>query len=261
MNFKTTVFLSFILPLFSGSIIFAQKTVFLDNWYNRETHAKTGKIFHYTWDDTANSGFSILGELFKDRGAQLVTLEEAPSKDNLKNASVYIIVDPDTTSENPKPNYVQPSDIKAVKKWVKQGGVLLLMSNDGPNAEFTNFNKLAMEFGFCFIPITLNPVINRDWEMGAETKLPVHPLFKGVKKIYLKEVAPIVLSKGAKPLVYDGDTDNIFIAETNYGKGYVLAIGDPWLYNEYTDHRYLPEDFDNDKAAINLVNFLLDKAK
>ena len=31
--------------------------------------------------------------------------------------------------------------------------------------------------------------------MAAETNLPDHPLFAGVNKIYMKEVAPIILSK------------------------------------------------------------------
>ena len=262
MKFKNlTIFFSAVILFFTLSDTVAQKTVALDNWFNRETHAKTGKIYHYTWDDTANSGFSILGDIFKSNGAKLKTIEEAPTKANLKDAGIYIIVDPDTTSENPNPNYVQPKDIKVIRNWVKKGGVLLLMTNDGPNAEFTHFNKLAEVFGFTFIPTMLNPVINRDWEMGAETNLPDHPLFSGVKKIYMKEVAPIVLSKKAKPLVYDDATKKVIIAETNYGKGYVLAVGDPWLYNEYIDHRLLPVHFDNDKAAVNLVKLLLEKAK
>jgi len=56
---------------FSG---YAQKTVAVDNWYNHEINAKTGKIFHYTWDDTQNSGFSQLGDLFKTKGAVLKTI-------------------------------------------------------------------------------------------------------------------------------------------------------------------------------------------
>jgi unsaturated rhamnogalacturonyl hydrolase len=107
----------------------------------------------------------------------------------------------------------------------------------------------------------MNPVINRQWEMGAETNLPDHPLFKGVNKIYMKEVGPIFLTKDAKPVLKDGDGKSVFVAETNYGKGYVLAIGDPWLYNEYIDHIMLPESFENLKAANNLVDFLLKKVK
>ncbi len=152
-----------------------------------------------------------------------------------------------------------PDDVSAIASWVKKGGILLLMANDKPNCEFSHFNKLAEVFGFHFVPTTLNPVTNRNWEMGAETNFPDHPLFKGVQKIYMKEVAPIGLTKKAVPVLKDGN--DAFIAETNYGKGYVMAIGDPWLYNEYIDHKYLPESFENLKAAQNLTGYLVGKAK
>jgi unsaturated rhamnogalacturonyl hydrolase len=152
---------------------------------------------------------------------------------------------------------VDATDVKFLKKWVSKGGVLLLMANDGPNCEFTHFNQLAEAFGFRFSSKTLNPVINRQWEQAAETNLPNHPLFKGVSKIYMKEVGPITVSKNAKAVLKDGN--DIFIAETQFGKGYVLAVGDPWLYNEYIDHWLLPESFENLKAANNMVDLLLQK--
>lgn len=257
---KRILILSFFLyALAAGS--FAQKTVGLDNWFNHETNAKTGKIFHYTWDDKDNSGFSQLGDLFVSHNAKLKTVGNKPNRQSMKGVDIYIIVDPDTTKENPTPNYVDAQDLKFLKKWVRNGGVLMLMANDGPNCEFTHFNRLAESFGFHFQPQTLNPVINRQWDMAAEINLPDHPLFSGVNKIYMKEVAPIVLSKDAKPVLKDGDGKSIFIAETRFGKGYVLAIGDPWLYNEYIDHNMLPESFENLKAAKNLVDFLLKKAE
>ncbi len=241
------------------SAVFAQKTVGLDNWFNHETNVKTGKIYHYTWDDKEMSGFSELGDVFKSRGAALKTITGKPTSQSMKGINVYIIVDPDTTKENPTPNYVDAADVKFLKEWVSKGGVLLLMSNDGPNCEFTHFNELAETFGFRFQTQSLNPVLNRDWEMGAEINLPNHQLFAGVKKIYMKEVGPIVISKNAKPVLFDGDGKSVFIAETQFGKGYVLAVGDPWLYNEYIDHRMLPESFENLKAANNLVDLLLNK--
>ena len=253
--------LSVLALCFFSLVSVAQKTVGLDNWFNRETNAKTGKIFHYTWDDEAMSGFSQLGDLFKNRGAELKTIASKPNSQSMKGVDVYIIVDPDTTKENPTPNYVTADDVKFLKKWVKKGGVLLLMANDGPNCEFTHFNKLAEVFGFRFQTQSLNPVLNRDWEMGGETNLPEHPLFKGVSKIYMKEVGPIVLSKNAKPVLKDGDGKSVFVAETQFGKGYVLAVGDPWLYNEYIDHWLLPQSFDNLKAANNLVDLLLEKSR
>ena len=257
---KRILFLFLILfPLVNAC--FAQKTVGLDNWYNHETNPKTGKIFHYTWDDTAMSGFSQLGELFEKQGAVHNTIHSKPNKKSLKGVDIYIIVDPDTTKENPNPNYIESQDVKYLKKWVNKGGVLLLLANDGPNCEFTHFNDLAKVFGFQFHPQTLNPVNNRQWEMAAETNLPDHPLFSGVKKIYMKEVAPISLSGNAKSVLTDNESNSIFIAESQFGKGYVLAIGDPWLYNEYIDHWLLPESFENLKAANNMVDLMLGKVK
>ena len=95
--------------------------------------------------------------------------------------------------------------------------------------------------------------------MAAETNLPNHPLFKGVNKIYMKEVSSIALSKSAKAVLTDDK--QVYIAETPYGKGFVLAVGDPWLYNEYIDHAMLPADFENLKAANNLADYLLGKVK
>jgi len=256
LSLKGILFLVICLFSFDG---FAQKTVGLDNWYNRETNAKTGKIFHYTWDDTQNSGFSQLGDLFKSKGAALKTISSMASAKSLTGIDVYIIVDPDTTAESPNPNYILNKDIKAITKWVKKGGVLLILANDKPNCEFTHLNQLVEEFGFHFNPVTLNPVINREWNMAAETNLPDHPLFKGVNKIYMKEVSSLSLSGAAKAVLTD--KDQVYIAETTFGKGYVLAVGDPWLYNEYIDHAMLPADFENLKAANNLTAFLLSKVK
>jgi unsaturated rhamnogalacturonyl hydrolase len=95
--------------------------------------------------------------------------------------------------------------------------------------------------------------------MGACTGLPDHPLFKGVKKIYIKEVSDINLSGKAQPVL--SEKGKVLIAETSYGKGYVFAIGDPWIYNEYIDHDRLPESFENRKAAENLTRLLIGKLR
>ena len=237
---------------------FGQKIVGLDNWFNHEINPKTGKVFHYTWEDTENGGFSELGDLFKSKGAELQTLAK-PDKQSLKDLGVYIIIDPDTTTESPKPNYIEKDDIKAISKWVKKGGVLLILANDKPNCEFTHLNQLAKVFGMHFNPVTLNRVTGTNWDMGGETNLPDHPIFKDVRKIYMKEVSSISTWNKAKPVLTDNN--EAYIAETKYGKGFVVAVGDPWIYNEYIDHKYLPADFDNLKAAKNLVDYLLSKSR
>lgn len=256
-EFKIHLVSQFLLAaIFSIGNSNSQQVAGLDNWYNREINAKTSGPFHYLWTDTEWSGYSRWGEIFTSRGAEISTIEK-PIPSLLKNIDIYIIVDPDTTTESQSPNYILSEDIRAIRKWVKKGGVLAVLANDAPNCEFTNLNRLMSGFGMTFNHVTLHPVTGTRFEMGAITDLPDHPLFKGVSKIYIKEVSDINLSRSAKPVLTENG--KVLIAETGYGKGYVFAIGDPWIYNEYIDHDRLPETFANRKAAENLTDLLLGK--
>jgi len=258
MKIQRILFFVLILSLFSSINVKAQIKVGLDNWFNNETNAKTGKPFHYLWDDSAFSGYSRLGKIFEKDGAVLSTLKK-PTKTELSKINIYIIVDPDTTTENPTPNYILKDDANAIVKWVKKGGVLIILANDAPNCEFTHLNQLVANFGMSFDHVTLHPVIGTKYEMGSFTSFPNHPLFNGVSKIYLKEISSIKIWGPAKPVLTEGS--KTFMAEAQVGKGFVFAIGDPWIYNEYMDHDVLPASFDNRKAAENLVGFLMSKVK
>ena len=255
---RYSLFILLLVFSFIPQDLFSQKIIGLDNWYNHETNAKTGKPYHYLWTDTEFSGYSRWGEIFIARGAKITTLGKPDSK-VLGKINIYIIVDPDTTTENPSPNYIMPEDIACIKKWVMDGGVLAVLANDGPNCEFTNLNQLMIQFGMSFNHVTLHPVNGDNFEMGASINLPAHPLFKGVTKIYLKEISDINISGNAKAVLTE--KGKVLIAENRYGKGYVFAIGDPWIYNEYIDHDRLPESFQNRKAAENLTDLLLSYSK
>jgi hypothetical protein len=248
----------FLLAGFTIQYSFAQSKVGLDNWFNRETNVKTGQPFHYLWTDTEWSGYSRWGDIFKAKGASITTLEK-PTTSVLKTVDIYIIVDPDTVSESKSPNYIMSDDIKVLKKWVKKGGILAVLANDAPNCEFTHLNRLMKNFGMSFNHVTLHPVTGTEFEMGACTNLPDHPLFGGVSKIYIKEVSDIKVSGNARAIL--SENGKVLVAESNYGKGYVFAIGDPWIYNEYIDHDRLPESFQNRKAAENLTELLLSKVE
>jgi len=256
---NSSLFLGLIIAFgFLSSDVYSQPVVGLDNWFNNETHAKSNKPFHYLWTDTEWSGYSRWGEIFTAKGAQITTIGK-PSAASLSKINVYIIVDPDTTTETPYPNYFSTADIKAIKAWVKKGGVFAILANDAPNCEFTNTNKLMREFGMTFNHVTLHPVTGTNFEMGASKDFPDHPLFKDVSKIYIKEVSDINLSGTAKSVLTENG--KVLIAENKFGKGYVFAIGDPWIYNEYIDHDRLPESFMNRKAAENLTDLLLGNVK
>lgn len=252
---KKGFILLFLSYLFFQQSTEAQINVGLDNWFNRETNVKTGKPYHYLWTDTAASGYSRWGEIFTKKGAIISTIDHQPDAASLGKLNIYIIVDPDTTTESQSPNYIMPSDVKAIEQWVKNGGVLVLLANDGPNCEFTHLNQLAIRFGITFNHVSLHPVVNKKWDMGAFTSLPNHPMFKGVSKIYLKEISSLNLTKPATPILKENG--QVFMAESRVGKGLVLTIGDPWIYNEYIDHDRLPNDFQNREAAESLTDYLL----
>lgn len=239
------------------------KTVLLDDHFNREIRKSkiTGRdeVWHYKWDEMPDAGFYAWGQIFKSFGAQTAHLSTAPTAANLKNASVYIIVDPDTERETANPNFIEPQHVKAIADWVKRGGVLVMMGNDGQNAELDKFNTLGEVFGIRFNKDRKFEVINNDYQMGGVNIAAGNEIFKTTKRIYVKEVSTLTLSKHAKPIVKaNGDT---LIAIAKHGKGSVFVIGDPWLYNEYLDGRRLPPDLDNFSAAKDLSRWLLGKAR
>jgi predicted 3-demethylubiquinone-9 3-methyltransferase (glyoxalase superfamily) len=246
--------------LYAGLTAGAQ-TVILDYYFNHEVHQDAaGKQvrFHYLWNEKGNTGFSILGASFTIAGARLDSLDQAPTANNLKNAAIYIIVDPDSKKESPSPNYIQPKDADEIAKWVKKGGVLLMMANDSANVELPHFNLLAAKFGMHFNNDLQNHVIDdAHFEDGA-IKTTGNPVFKTANKIFMKDVCSIGLSGGATS-VLNNSAGACIIASAKYGKGTVVAIGDPWLYNEYTNGR-LPAGFENDKAANDMVQWLLQLA-
>lgn len=243
----------FLISSFFALDLKSQPVIGLDNWFNQETNA-SGMEFHYLWKDTEFSGYSRWGIIFKQKGAEITTVGK-PMASVLSNLDIYIIVDPDSTTEDPTPNYIESDDIIAIRTWVEKGGVLAILANDAPNCEFTHLNSLMKEFGMGFNHVTLHRVPGNDFEAGASTNLPDHPLFNGVKKIYIKEVSDIRVSGSARAILTE--KGKVLIAENHYGKGYVFAIGDPWIYNEYIDHDRLPASFENRKAAENLTDLLL----
>ena len=255
-------FFTLFLPVFFiviANICQAQsKRVLLDSYFNDE-HMKdaSGKMisFHYKWEEKDNNGFFIFGEAFKSKRASLNTLYEAPSAANLSQADVYIIVDPDTKKESPDPKYIMPDNVKLIADWVKKGGVLLLMANDSANVELKHFNTLAEKFGIHFNDDLRNHVKDdQHFQDGAFTITGNNAVLKTAKKIYMKDICSLTLSKPAYAALKDGDANIIAIAK--YGKGTIIAVGDPWLYNEYTNGR-LPADFENDKATNDIAAWLL----
>jgi unsaturated rhamnogalacturonyl hydrolase len=234
------------------------KTVLLDSYFNDERKKDvTGETYpyHYKWEGRDNNGFSLFGRIFNSYGLNLATLYQAPTAANLKTSSVYVIVDPDIPKENPAAKYIEPDHVIAISHWVKQGGVLLVLNNDTGNAEFKHLNTLMAKFGIKFKENSINHVQGALFDQGAVNIPAGNNVFKTAKKIYIKEISTFALTAPAKTVLTQ--SGEIAVAMAKYGKGTVLAVGDPWFYNEYIDGRKLPSDFDNFKAANDVVAWLV----
>lgn len=256
---KNKLWLSLVI-LTSISLASSAQTVTLDYYFNHEVRTnKAGQKerFHYMWEDTGSTGFSILGKAFTNNGAILKSLDAAPTAANLKNTDVYIIVDPDTKKESPNPNYIEKKDILEIVKWVKSGGILFLLANDSANVELPHFNQLAGKFGLHFNDDLQNHVINDEHFEDGAIEIKNDPIFKTSRKIFMKDVCSISITGVAYAGLKNKD-NAVIMAITKYGKGTVVAVGDPWLYNEYTNGR-LPSDFENDKAAHDITKWLMEQ--
>ncbi|TDO22783.1 glycoside hydrolase family 88 protein [Pedobacter duraquae] len=236
----------------------AGKTVLLDSYFNNEIKKdQSGNMtpWHYKWNERANSGFSMWGNQFEAAGFKKETLYQAPTAENLKSASVYIIVDPDTKKETPDPKFIGEKDIKVLTTWVKNGGVLVLMANDTGNVELDHFNQLVKNFGVQFNYDSKGRVTGSQFEMAKINIAPGNPVFKTARQVYIKEFSSLNLSAPAVSILKDRNGDQV-VASSKYGKGTVLIIGDPWLYDEYVDGRKLPVEYDNFKAGADLADWL-----
>jgi unsaturated rhamnogalacturonyl hydrolase len=234
------------------------RTVLLDAWFNSQKRKDAqGQLvyFHYKWNDETDSGYSLLGQIFKHFGAETQTLFTAPILASLSRAQIYIIVSPDIPVKNPTPHYVQPQDAEEIAKWVKAGGVLMIMENDPGNADLEHVNLLAEKFGIHFNDIVRNHVDADRYEMGKIQIESGGPIFRDAHTIFMKDICTISAKSPATAVLSDnGDT---LMAVAHYGKGTVFATVDPWLYNEYTDGKKLPPAYDNYAAGTELIRWIL----
>lgn len=234
------------------------RTVMLDDYFNSERKKDmTGTLipFHYKWEEWDNNGSSLLGHIFRSYGMQTRTLSEEPDAAKLKAASIYLIVDADNETDNPHPNYMTNDAAAAIEKWVKAGGGLVIMHNDKGNADFSHINLLTDRFGIHLNEDSYNRVTGLDFTGGAISVPAGNVILPHVKKIYQKEICSITVQTPAKAMLEKNGL--VIFAVAKVGKGTVFVTGDPWLYNEYTDGRKLPLEYENFKAAKDWVNWLI----
>ncbi len=235
-------------------------TVMVDAWFNSQKRVDpTGRqvYYHYKWDDWSPAGYSLFGHIFENFGARLATLYAEPTNAGLRKAQVYIVASPDNLAKNPQPHFANAGDAAEIAAWVKAGGVLMIMENDTSFADLDHFNLVAEKFGIHFNSVLRKHVIGTRWEMGKIAVAGDGPFFHHPHTLYMKDVCTISVTPPAQAALTD--SGDILMATAKYGRGAVLAVVDPWLYNEYTDGRKLPAEYDNYNAGRELVRWVLEQ--
>ena len=98
-------------------------------------------------------------------------------------------------------------------------------------------------------------MIGDDFAAGQIAVTGGGPLFHSPHSLYMKDTCTLSLKPPATSLLEDkGD---IMIAFAKYGKGTVVAIVDPWLYNEYAGKDKTRPGQDNYAAGTEFVRWLL----
>jgi unsaturated rhamnogalacturonyl hydrolase len=233
-------------------------TVIVDAWFNSQQRPNAfgqRDYFHYKWDDQSNDGYSLLGHIIRNFGAETETLYTAPTVSALGHAQVYIIASPDTVAKNPSPHFVQPEDGAQIAEWVRGGGMLVILANDPANTDLEHFNLIAGHFGIHFNSVLRKHVLGNSYEMGQIKISGGGPIFHNPHTLFMKDVCSISVTSPAVSAFEDNE--GILMATAKYGKGTIFATVDPWLYNEYTDGRKLSASYDNFAAGKELVQWIL----
>ena len=153
----------------------------------------------------------------------------------------------------------QAADV--ITRWVRNGGTLLMMENDKGNADIPHMDILADRFGLHFNNVLAHHVIDEKFSMGRIDVPHPHPPFTHPQVLFMKDTSSLTLSKGATPLLTSHGV--ILMAWAKYGKGFVVAVTDPWLYNEYTDGRKpkMPAIYNNFAGGREFVRWLLQQRR
>src|SRR6185295_12117926 len=121
--------------LFAATLVAAAQSahfaVAVDGYHNNETKMP----MHYRWEGTIPGGFSELGKVLQGLGGELRTVRERVTAKQLSGIDCLIIADPDTPAESADPKYLEKDEIDAIEKWVRAGGLLVLLGNDKGNSE------------------------------------------------------------------------------------------------------------------------------
>jgi unsaturated rhamnogalacturonyl hydrolase len=132
------------------------------------------------------------------------------------------------------------------------------MLNDSTNSDTKHVKKLTRAFGVEITDKNINFVKNDNFPEGDVFTSSSSKIFKSNYKLFVKELVTLQPTHSDVMVEAAVGSDAVIVSR-KYGKGKVVIVGDPWLYNEYVNGRKLPVEYQNLQASYDLIDWLLDK--
>ncbi len=190
---------------------------------------RTRRIF---FDQTQNergrldSTYSQLADLLKENGFRVESYKEymiLPRK--LREADVIVFGCPNSSK-------LRPSEIDTIKKYVREGGNLMLLSlSGGDRGLMNNMSQISKDFGIIFENTAVKDTRNNAGvpTMPIIRDLTSHPLTEGVTDLVIPASCTLRTTKDAKVIAKTSEVadpaSQPVIAIAEHGKGRVICVG------------------------------------
>ncbi|UYP47192.1 hypothetical protein NEF87_003477 [Candidatus Lokiarchaeum ossiferum] len=191
-----------------------------------QAHKERGKI---------TNSLSKLAELLDSNGYKCENYAEFPiTTENLSPYDIVVFACPDNSR-------LSRQEIESIKKWVKKGGSLLLLSHaGGDKGRRSNLSELAEEFGMIF---ENNQVLDKASNLGVEN-LPTitdfgfpHPITEGISDICFRAGCSLTISSATvTPVFSSGPNAEPFesplMLACELGEGRIVSIGSYEMFRD-----------------------------
>ena len=213
-------------------------------------------------DSPEDSYYGHLAELLRDE----LHLESVPMRawdvDLLHDCGLLVIAHPSARDGEPSLEgspIFSADEIEQVRKFVSDGGALLVIGEYNYPLWRNNLNELLEPYGIAFNSDTVmrpqakdDPILVRHFPLKPA---PSHPVTKDVFEITYHRGCSLKVSPGETDAIVAATPDNeVLCVAKMYGRGRVAAIGDTDIFSL----AYIG-DSDNVCLFINLIRWLLDQ--
>lgn len=200
-----------------------------------------------------HDNFEKLASLLENEGHKVALMESYPIKHSvISNADVLVFLCPDSSK-------LYGHEIKALLRFVDEGGALAIFSNaGGDNGLNTNLNSLLKHFNMEIVSNQIFDYQHFDLELESNpivNKFFTHPITEGIGEITLVSSCSLYIESEVQELArttnQSDPPSSTVMALTTYGLGSVFVCGS---YLMFSDKKAGIELRDNRKLAANIFN-------